>query len=158
MSSCSAFADLVDWIVSHGGYVHRGLSINYEDERNNRCVVASQEVQEGELLVRLPALLALSGQRKIPTAIPSHKRRRRRQDSDASNECDVFKRPYSDRSKILSPWMRCPVALIYVERNVAPASENNGDCDGRADDSDEHKITFRPYSNSLPQRCETLLD
>ena len=85
------YSRLVDWIHNHGGHVHESLELSGEGP--SRGILCKTPIGKGELLIRLPASLALSGE-EFPE--------------------------YFGEGKRASPWLRCLAALYQEECKATP--------------------------------------
>ena len=126
------YSNLVSWIRNQGGEIHSSLDLDVVD-KSSRGIKATADIDEGSVLIRLPAKLALDGS-GLPTAYEV---------KDASGRDDTGKRT-------ASPWLRCLTSLLTESAGArGQATKKNA-----GDDA----INFAPYLNSLPESYDTLMD
>ena len=126
------YGNLVSWIRNQGGEIHSALDLDVVD-KSSRGIKATADIEEGSVLIRLPAKLALDGS-GLPTAYEV---------KDSSGRDDTGKRT-------ASPWLRCLTSLL-TESALArgkSAKKNAGD----------DAINFAPYLKSLPDSYDTLMN
>ena len=126
------YGDLISWIRNQGGEIHSALDLDVVD-RSSRGIKATADIDEGSVLIRLPAKLALDGS-GLPTTYEV---------KDASGHDDTGKRT-------ASPWLRCLTSLLTESAGArGQATKKNAGDD---------VINFAPYLNSLPESYDTLMD
>ena len=89
----SWYPALIEWIHNAGGHVHEFLELRGVGTTQRGIVCTGGAIQKGDLLIRLPVSLALSGQ-DLP---------------------GIY-----DGNKIASPWLRCIAALYQAASNHTP--------------------------------------
>ena len=102
------YRDLTGWIGRGGGAIHPSLEAF--NSSSSRGVRASEAIAQGELLIRLPAGLALDGS-NLPVTYPAP-------EEDAA------------APRTASPWLRCLARLLTEEGSEL----RDGDADGRLTD------------------------
>lgn len=58
------FIDLKNWINSNGGFIHPFIDIN-NDDLDNRYLIASNNIEDNELIIRIPNELLIEGDEEI---------------------------------------------------------------------------------------------
>ena len=129
------YESLVSWIRNQGGEIHIALDIEAVD-KSARGIKATADIDEGSMLIRLPAKLALDG-RRLPTAYG-------RRDGPSRDNHFTGMRP-------ASPWLRCLASLLIESATARGTSQSK-----KAENDDA--INFAPYLNSLPESYDTLMD
>ena len=123
------YGNLVSWIRNQGGEIHSALDLDVVD-KSSRGIKATADIEEGSVLIRLPAKLALDGSR-LPMAYEM---------KDASGRDN-----HVSGKRRASPWLRCLTSLLTES---AITNKNASD----------DAINFAPYLNSLPECYDTLMD
>ena len=126
------YGNLVSWIRNQGGEIHSALDLDVVD-KSSRGIKATADIEEGSVLIRLPAKLALDGS-GLPTTYEV---------KNSSGRDETGKRT-------ASPWLRCLTSLL-TETALArgkSAKKKAGD----------DAINFAPYLKSLPDSYDTLMD
>lgn len=123
------YGNLVSWIRNQGGEIHSALDLDVVD-KSSRGIKATADIEEGSVLIRLPAKLALDGSR-LPMAYEM---------KDASGRDN-----HVSGKRRASPWLRCLTSLLTES---ATTNKNASD----------DAINFAPYLNSLPECYDTLMD
>lgn len=126
------YSNLVSWIRNQGGEIHNALDLEVAD-KSSRGIKATADIEEGSVLIRLPAKLALDGS-GLPTTYEV---------KDASGRDDAGERT-------ASPWLRCLTSLLTESAGARGQATNKN----AGDDA----INFAPYLNSLPDSYDTLMD
>lgn len=151
----STYQNLKSRIKASGGHIHSSLKIEDDGTTGSRGIVATENVKKGELLIRLPENLVISGER-LPVQF----------DDETGTQ------------KTASPWLRCLSALLRMQRTTntdargARKSSNSGTTtplagslisgpprgDGRTlVPQDNTIIDHEPYLRSLPSQYETIM-
>ena len=128
------YGNLVSWVRNHGGEIHAALDLDVVD-KSSRGVKATADIDEGSVLIRLPAKLALDGS-CLPTTYEV---------KDASDHGDDV-----SGKRTASPWLRCLTSLLTesaIARGKATKKKASDEC-----------INYSPYLKSLPESFDTLMD
>jgi SET domain-containing protein 6 len=147
------YSALIDWIKKGGGHVHESLELTHDDD-GIRGIACRAPIKKGELLIRLPPSLALSGE-SMPTTY-SIKNETRHASSwlkclgalfKATNDDDSFYRPYfdslpSDYEHLLQ-WSNEEEVEIYLKGTTLGSIVEAERCQGTL--LQRYNETVRPY-------------
>mmetsp|Transcript_18615 Transcript_18615/g.40312 ORF Transcript_18615/g.40312 Transcript_18615/m.40312 type:complete len:585 (-) Transcript_18615:56-1810(-) len=137
--------ELVQWIRRNGGEIHPNLTLDAVND-TSRGIKASQGIEKGELLIRLPGNLALDGSSLPLTFIVESAAASSGDDNNKSSDTKQI----AER-RTASAWLRCLTSLL------TQCSRHRGDRTNNVL-KEQSEIDFGPYLDSLPDSYDTLLD
>lgn len=134
----------MQWIRRNGGEIHPNLALDVVND-TSRGIKASQAIEKGELLIRLPGNLALDGS-SLPLTFIVESAAASSGDNNKSSDTKQIA-----ESRTASPWLRCLTSLLIQ------CSKHRGDKTNNVL-KEQSEIDFGPYLDSLPDSYDTLLD